>query len=103
MAARAEWDRRHSIAVADALAWQLHANRRDTEALTYADQALRLGTRNPLFLFHRASIERSLGQAGAARRDLEAAAALNPRFSILHADTAARMLDELRPATGSAR
>ena len=103
MAARAEWDRRHSIAVADALAWQLHANRRDTEALTYADQALRLGTRNPLFLFHRAAIERSLGQAGAARRDLEAAAALNPRFSILHADTAARMLDELRPATGSAR
>ena len=59
MAARAEWDRRHSIAVADALAWQLHANRRDTEALTYADQALRLGTRNPLFLFHRAAIERS--------------------------------------------
>jgi tetratricopeptide (TPR) repeat protein len=103
VAASAEWGRRPSIAAADALAWQLHANHRDTEALTFADQALRLGTRNPSFLFHRAVIEHSLGQAGSARRDLEAAAALNPRFSILHADTASRMLDELRRSTGSAR
>jgi tetratricopeptide (TPR) repeat protein len=102
-AAKEEWNRRHSIAVADALAWQLHANHRDTEALDYANQALRLGTRNPLFLFHRAVIEHSLGQVGGAERDLEAVMALNPRFSVLHADAAARMLDELRHSTGSAR
>jgi tetratricopeptide (TPR) repeat protein len=102
-AARAEWERRQSIAVADALAWQLHANHRDTEALDYANQALRLGTRNAVFLFHRAVIEQGLGQPGAAERDLEAALALNPRFSIPHADAAARMLTELRRSTGSAR
>src|SRR5207248_8403917 len=85
-AARAEWSRRHSIAVADALAWQLHANHRDTEALQYADQALRLGTRNPLLLFHRAVIRHALAPADAAQRDLEAAMDLNPRFSILYSD-----------------
>ena len=89
--------------MADALAWQLHANHRDAEALDYANQALRLGTRNPVFLFHRAVIEQSLGQAAAAQRDLEAALALNPRFSILHADAAAPMLTELRRSPGSAR
>ncbi len=35
-AARAEWGRRHSIHVADAYAWALHANGRDGEAARYA-------------------------------------------------------------------
>jgi tetratricopeptide (TPR) repeat protein len=95
-AAQAEWGRRHSVLVADALGWQLHANHRDAEALGYADEALRLGTKNPLHLFHRGMIEKALGHDDDARRDLRAAVELNPRFSILHAATAARALEELR-------
>ncbi len=35
-AARAEWARRHTVHTADALAWALHVNGRDAEALPYA-------------------------------------------------------------------
>jgi tetratricopeptide (TPR) repeat protein len=97
-AAQAEWDRRKSIHVADALAWQLHANGRDAEALPMADQALRLGTGNALFLFHRGMIHQALGQATEARADLEAAVRMNPHFSLLHQRTAAETLAVLRGA-----
>jgi tetratricopeptide (TPR) repeat protein len=91
-AAQAEWARRHSIHVADALAWQLYANGRYQEAIGYADQALHLGTRNALFLFHRGMIEKALGQIADARRDLGAALRINPHFSILWAGPAAKTL-----------
>jgi tetratricopeptide (TPR) repeat protein len=94
-AARAEWARRQSIHVADALAWQLSANGRFAEALPYANQALRLGTRNALFLFHRGMIERALGRTRDARRDLAAALDINPHFSILWSATAVRALGEM--------
>jgi tetratricopeptide (TPR) repeat protein len=95
-AAREEWRRRQSIHVADALAWQLHAHGADAEALALADEALRLGTRNALFHFHRGMIQRSLGNSAAARRDFEAALSINPHFSLLHAPAAAQVLAELR-------
>lgn len=91
-AAESEWRRRKSIHVADALAWQLHAHGRHREALEVSDEALRLGTRNALFLFHRGMIHQSLGDERAARADLERAMATNPHFSILHAPAAARAL-----------
>jgi tetratricopeptide (TPR) repeat protein len=80
-----EWEARKSIFVADALAWQLHTNGRSEEALEYADEALRLGTRSALFYFHRSEIHRALGDDDAAERDLAEAEAINPNFSILHA------------------
>ncbi len=98
-AAQAEWGRRHSIHVADALAWQLHANRRYKEAMGFANHALRLGTRNALFFFHRGMIEKALGRTGAAQRDLARALAINPHFSILWSKLAAQTL----AALGSAR
>ncbi len=42
-AARAEWDRRHTVHTADALAWALHVNGRDREALRYARRATATG------------------------------------------------------------
>ena len=90
--ARAEYARRKSVFVADALAWELHVNGRDAEALRLADEALHLGTRSALFHFHRALIERSLGQVGAAHADLEQTLAINPHFSILHAPEARQAL-----------
>ncbi|MFD0691037.1 tetratricopeptide repeat protein [Actinomadura fibrosa] len=87
-AARAEWARRRSVHVADALAWALHANGRDEEALGYARKAAATGYRNAAFLYHRGMIERSLGKRPEARRDLAAALRLNPRFSPLDAPRA---------------
>src|SRR5439155_13709932 len=66
-AARAEWNRRHSVLVADALAWALYANGMYTETRTYSVTALALGTRNASFWFHRGMIERALGHRAPAR------------------------------------
>ncbi len=86
---KVEWGRRHSVLVADALGWALHRAGRDAEALTYAQQANRLGWRNAVFHYHLGMIELGLGQREAARRDLTQAARINPHFSPLQA-TAAR-------------
>jgi tetratricopeptide (TPR) repeat protein len=94
-AARAEWSRRHSIQVADALSWELLANGRPSEALRYANLALGLGMRNALLFFHRGMIERSLGMTRAARADLAQALSINPSFSILWSKEAARVLAQM--------
>ena len=86
--AEAEWGRRHSVLVADALAWALHVNGRDAEALGHARQATALGEKNAVFLFHRGMIERSLGQRDEARRDLSDALRINPSFSVLQTPVA---------------
>jgi len=91
-AARAEWGRRHSITVADALAWALHANGRDQEATVYAKRALSLGTQNALFLYHAGMIRLGLGDRPGATRLLSEALDVNPRFSFLHAAEVATTL-----------
>jgi tetratricopeptide (TPR) repeat protein len=87
-AARAEWKLRQSVQVADALAWSLHANGLDREALGYSNQALKLGTRSALFFFHRGTIEDALGMTKAARADLSSALSINPWFSPVWAPAA---------------
>jgi tetratricopeptide (TPR) repeat protein len=94
-AAQAEWGRRQSVHVADALAWELYANGRAAEALPYANQALKLGYRNALFFYHRGMIEKALGQNPAARRDLAEALRINSAFSILWSKPAAAALAAL--------
>ncbi len=94
-AARAEWNRRHSILVADALGWALYANGRYADALRYATFAGKLGYRNALLYFHRGMIERALGDLGAARKDLREALAINPHFSIQNSSVAERTLAKL--------
>ncbi len=94
-AARSEWSRRRSVHVADALAWALYANGRYEEAAAFADRALRLGTENATFLYHAGMIRLELGDEEAARSFLRRAIAVNPNFSILHADTAERVLSRL--------
>jgi tetratricopeptide (TPR) repeat protein len=82
-AARAEWARRHSIHVADAYAWALHAAGRDAEALGYERRALALGTRSALFRYHLGMIELALGRDAGGVADLRAAFRINPNFSIV--------------------
>ncbi len=94
--AQAEWERRQSVFVADAMAWALHVNGRDTEALTFADRAAALGWRNATFAYHRGMILASLGMRTEAQRQLAEALEINPYFSPLHAPRARAALDELR-------
>jgi tetratricopeptide (TPR) repeat protein len=90
--ARSEWARRHSVHVADALAWALHANGREDEAARYERFALRLGTRSATFLYHAGMIELARGHESAARAFLTRALDTNPHFSVLGAPAAARAL-----------
>jgi tetratricopeptide (TPR) repeat protein len=79
---RAEWSRRQSVHVADALAWALYANGRYRSASAASAEALRLGTRNALFLFHAGMIQLRLGDERAARSLLREALDVNPYFSV---------------------
>jgi tetratricopeptide (TPR) repeat protein len=94
-AARAEWARRQSVHVADALGWALHVNGRNAEALAYARRANATGYRNALFRYHLGMIEKGLGRRADARRDLAGALTLNPYFSPLYAPRARAALASL--------
>ena len=94
--AQAEWERRPAVFVADAMAWALHRNGRDAEALTFADRAAALGWRNATFAYHRGMILAALGERSAAQRQLTEALGINPYFSPLHAPRAREALAELR-------
>ncbi|MET8245359.1 tetratricopeptide repeat protein [Streptomyces sp. NPDC005202] len=97
-AARAEWARRHTVHTADALAWALHVNGLDPEALPYARRATATGYRNAAFLYHRGMIERATGRIDDARTHLTAALKLNPGFSPLGAREARTALKALEAA-----
>jgi tetratricopeptide (TPR) repeat protein len=93
-AARAEWARRHTVHTADALAWALHVNGKDAEALPYARQATATGYRNATFRYHRGMIERATGHADDAAASLKSALELNPGFSPLGAREARKAIKE---------
>lgn len=96
-----EWTRHKSVQVADALGWALHRSGDDTAALEYANKATDLGLRSAEFAFHRAMIERGLGDEAATRRHLEEAMRTNPHFSPLRAPLAKRALAAIaEPAAG---
>ncbi|WP_308346133.1 hypothetical protein [Streptomyces sp. ISL-66] len=80
----AEWARHKSLPVADALGWALHKAGDDTSALEYAKKATEQGLRLAEFSYHRAMIERALGDEAAARRHLQETLRTNPRFSPVH-------------------
>lgn len=93
--ARAAAVDRPSVQSADALAWALYKSGHVEEARTQAEQALRLGTPQPLYLYHAGMIAAAQGDAPAARDYLGRALAINPRFHVLHADEAKRTLQQL--------
>ncbi|KUM68853.1 tetratricopeptide repeat protein [Streptomyces curacoi] len=96
---RAEWRRQPGVAVADALGWALHRAGENKEALKFARLATdreRGGTvRSALYVYHRGMIERELKLTGPARRHLEEALRINPRFSPTRAPLAEAALKEL--------
>lgn len=97
--AQAEWGRRQNVYVADALAWALHVNGRDAEAIGFADKAAALGTRSATFAYHRGVILAALGRDAEAAQQLDQALSTNPHFS----PTQAQQAKQARAALGSAR
>lgn len=94
-AARSEWARRRTVHTADALAWALHVNGHDEEALRYAHRATATGFDEVTFLYHRGIIEHATGHTTAAERSLRAALRKNPGFSPLGAPAAREALREM--------
>lgn len=104
--ARGGYERRPSIQSADVVAWTLYKLGQYEEAQQYSREALRLGSRDALKLYHAGMIERALGNTGQARAFLEQALSINPNFSLLYAGSARDTLIALGgsvPAQGAAR
>jgi tetratricopeptide (TPR) repeat protein len=89
--ARATFRDAPGVAAADAVAWGLFRAGRCEEARGWSRRALALGTKDGLFLFHRAMIERCLAGKTAARPWFRAALAANPTFSLRWAPEAERL------------
>jgi tetratricopeptide (TPR) repeat protein len=94
--ARKAYANRPSIYGADVLSWTLYKTGNYAEAKKYSEEALRLGTKDSLKLFHAGMIARKLGDKTQAREYLEQALAINPHFSILYAEEAQRTLQTLQ-------
>jgi tetratricopeptide (TPR) repeat protein len=97
-AARAEWGRRHSVHVADAYAWALHAAGMDAQALVLSHLALQINTADARFLLHAAVIETALGDRSAARTHLAAAMRLRGMLDALQRQQADRTAAALASA-----
>ncbi|MDX3629946.1 tetratricopeptide repeat protein [Streptomyces europaeiscabiei] len=97
-AAEAEWKRRETVHTADALAWALHVNGRDDEALPYARRATATGYKDATFLYHRGMVEAAAGDKKEARASLKGALGLNAGFSPLGAAQARKTLKALETA-----
>lgn len=93
--ARAAAADRPGIQSADALAWALYKAGQFDDARAEAEAALRLGTQQPLYLYHAGMIAARQGDADAARAYLGRALAINPRFHVLHAEEAKQTLQQL--------
>jgi tetratricopeptide (TPR) repeat protein len=92
--------RRRDVYGSDLAAWALYRAGRPRDAWPFANQALARGTRDGLLHYHAGRIALALGDSARARRELETALAISPRFDPWHADTAAALADALRRRAG---
>lgn len=86
---------RRDIYTSDVLAFCLFKKGRLDEAKASIDEALRLGTRDPLLLYHAGMIANARGDRREATNYLKSALEINPSFDILQADIAKRTLAAL--------
>jgi tetratricopeptide (TPR) repeat protein len=94
--AQAEMRTRHDVYGWDLLAWALHRSGREAEAREAMVRALAMGTRDPMLYFHAGAIDAALGRRKSARRHLQMALAINPRWHPFQPDEAKEILRRLR-------
>jgi tetratricopeptide (TPR) repeat protein len=92
---RRAWQQAPSVRSADAYAWALYTAGRIGPASRFSDEAMRLGSRDPSFLYHAGMIARRAGRDDQARGLLHRLLAQSPRFSPLYAPRARRALRSL--------
>jgi tetratricopeptide (TPR) repeat protein len=94
--ARKAYADRPSIYGADVLAWVLYKTGNYTEAQKYSAEALKLGTKDALKLFHAGMIAHALHDDQQASEYLQEALTINPHFSILYADEAQKTIQSMK-------
>lgn len=94
--ARQAYRDRPSVTAADALAWTLYQHGDCREAAAVERDAMRLGTKLPLMLFHAGMVAGCAGDAAAARGYLEQTERINPHFSVLYESAARDTLASIR-------
>ncbi|MFL5826176.1 MAG: tetratricopeptide repeat protein [Thermoleophilaceae bacterium] len=90
--ARRAWAQAPSVRSADALGWGYTRAGRPDAGLRWAKRSLRLGSRDPMLLFHAGMAAKGAGRGGTARSYLARALELNPRFNPLYAPQAQEAL-----------
>ena len=93
--ARLEYETRHDIYAADAVAWTALKAGKISEAQQAIKEAMRLNTGDAKLFYHAGMIASAAGNAVAARENLQRALALNPQFDALQAGHARRVLKNL--------
>jgi tetratricopeptide (TPR) repeat protein len=92
---RGAWRYTPSVRAADAYAWALSAAGEHRAALRFSDRAMRLGSRDPSFLYHAGIVAFRAGRSERARAFLGRLVAQSPDFSPLHGPRARRVLNRL--------
>jgi len=83
--ARKDFEIRQNVYACDTLAWALHRNDKNDEALDATKKALAFGTKDAHVLFHAGSIYLKLGKKPEATACVRQAIAANPRYNSFHA------------------
>ena len=86
---------RQDVYTYDAFAWVLYKQKRYEEAQQAMDRALKMGTPEPGFHYHAGMIAAALDRKPEAKKHLERALALNPKFDISQASIAEKELARL--------
>jgi tetratricopeptide (TPR) repeat protein len=90
------WAAAPSVRSADAYSWALSSAGRDREAMRFSALAMRLGSRDPSFLYHAGIVSRRAGRFDRARTFLARLVAQSPNFNPLYGPRAQRALEALR-------
>jgi tetratricopeptide (TPR) repeat protein len=93
--ARLEYEKRHDIYGADALAWTALKAGKIAEAQSAIKEALKLGTRDARLFYHAGMIAKAAGDNATAADYLKRALTLNPQFDALQALNARKTLESI--------
>ena len=93
--ARASYADRQNVKTSDTLAWAFYRSGLLDEATRYSAEALRLGSKDPLFLYHAGAIAAAAGDASSARDLLTEALKIDAGFSATGAADARSILGNL--------